>query len=406
MNRSMLHILIIVSLNEFSIYFMRPFLPYYIQQVGGPDWLVVAFPSVVALMLALSTPAFGRLSDRFGAKAALVLGSIGAAAAYLGMAAVSSVTILLIFRTLAGAMGGNSVITQAAIGRTVDPGLQSVAMGYLGAATNLAIVLAPISGAAFLYAIDAGNSDRLIFVVSALVAAMAGMWALFWFSSSAPQPPSSRTHNSFKNLIGRMDAVNSRNTIAITLIGAAVAFGNFALLAALPLSIQFRFGWEGKELAVLIFLAAGAAVLCQVLLMKVLVQRVPEGRLLTVSVAVSGVATIGFGFSPSGVIAGGCYIVFLATYAIANSVLGGLLGRCAEPSGRASLFGYYSSARNLAQVGSPIVAAVAFQRGGIEYSVVFAAIALVAACFVSLRIRDNQVLKDTKQPAVQGTRPS
>jgi MFS family permease len=303
------------------------------------------------------------------------------------------VFLLLFYRAIAGAMAGTAVVTQASIGRTVEPGLQSVAMGYLGAASNLAIVLAPVAGAAFLYLIDAGNTTRWVFVVSAMVSVVAGTWSLAWFKVPPPEQLPQRNQNSLKNLLGRMNVATRRKSITVAMIGGGIAFTNFVLLAVLPLSIQRRFGWEGRELALLLFFSAGAAVLSQTFLMKRAITFIREEALLSLALCMLCVGTFGFGFVQSGLVASSCYVVFLATYSVANSVLGGMLSRCAEPSGRASLFGYYTSFRNLAQIAGPLLAAVAFERWGIEYAIIVATIiaAMMFGAGLSLTLKSRLI---------------
>lgn len=143
-----LGVLIAVNLVDMiGLMLILPILPFYATDFGAsPEiigWLIAAF-SIAQLVAA---PFWGRLSDHYGRRPALVIGLTASAIAYLVFAFANSVLVLFISRLIQGAGGGTTAVAQAYVADTVRSSDRARALGWLSASTNVGVTLGPLIGA-------------------------------------------------------------------------------------------------------------------------------------------------------------------------------------------------------------------------------------------------------------------
>src|SRR5687768_647893 len=135
-----------------------PLLPFYARRLGGDGFdlgpLHLGIGTVVALLVStftvaqlLSAPVWGRFSDRFGRRPALLVALGASAIAYVIFGFASSLTLLFISRIVQGAGGGTVGVIQAYVADSVEPDQRARGLGWLSAATNLGVALGPVLGA-------------------------------------------------------------------------------------------------------------------------------------------------------------------------------------------------------------------------------------------------------------------
>jgi MFS family permease len=114
-----------------------------------------ATPTVIGLMVAsfsvaqvVSSPLWGRFSDRFGRRPALLVGLSGSCLAFLVFAFADTIAMLFLSRIVQGASGGTTSVMQAYIGDSVEPKDRAKALGWLSAATNTGVMIGPVVGSA------------------------------------------------------------------------------------------------------------------------------------------------------------------------------------------------------------------------------------------------------------------
>src|SRR5688500_17888068 len=112
-----------------------------------------AQPVVIGMILAsffvaqlISAPLWGRVSDRYGRRPALLIGLTASAIGYLVFGFANSIWLLLLSRVLQGAGGGTTSVTQAYVGDTVPPSERARSLGWLSAGTNLGTMIGPVIG--------------------------------------------------------------------------------------------------------------------------------------------------------------------------------------------------------------------------------------------------------------------
>ncbi len=123
-----------------------PLLPFYALRLHASDavvgWLIASF-SIVQLIAA---PIWGRVSDRYGRRPALLIGLSASALAFLVFGFADALWLLFLSRIVQGAGGGTTGVAQAYVSDTVDPRDRARALGWLSAATNAGVSIGPAVG--------------------------------------------------------------------------------------------------------------------------------------------------------------------------------------------------------------------------------------------------------------------
>lgn len=125
-----------------------PILPFYAQRLGASPLAIGAMISSYSVAQLLSAPFWGRISDRFGRRPALVIGLAGSAIAYVVFAFAGQLWLLFLSRIIQGAGGGTTGVAQAYVTDTVRPSERAQALGWLSAATGAGIAIGPIISSA------------------------------------------------------------------------------------------------------------------------------------------------------------------------------------------------------------------------------------------------------------------
>lgn len=123
-----------------------PLLPFYALDLNAsPEiigWLIASF-SIAQL---LSAPLWGRVSDRYGRRPALLIGLTASAVAYAVFGFAESIWVLFLSRLVQGAGGGTTGVAQAYVADTMAPADRARALGWLSAATSAGVSLGPALG--------------------------------------------------------------------------------------------------------------------------------------------------------------------------------------------------------------------------------------------------------------------
>jgi multidrug resistance protein len=127
-----------------------PLMPFYARDMGGDDLVIAILMSAFTAAQLLSAPLWGRFSDRYGRRPALLVGLSAACIAYVVFAFANSIWLLLLSRIVQGAGGGTVGVIQAYVADSVEPDNRAKALGWLSAATNVGVAIGPAIGGAAL----------------------------------------------------------------------------------------------------------------------------------------------------------------------------------------------------------------------------------------------------------------
>jgi multidrug resistance protein len=123
-----------------------PLLPFYAKSLGASGFIVGLLVSSFAIAQLVASPFWGRLSDRYGRRPALLIGLTASAIAYVVFAFASSLWLLFVSRIVQGAGGGTVSVIQAYVADAVPPEDRAKGLGWLSAATNAGVALGPVIG--------------------------------------------------------------------------------------------------------------------------------------------------------------------------------------------------------------------------------------------------------------------
>jgi multidrug resistance protein len=123
-----------------------PLLPFYAKNMGAGGFVVGALVASFAVAQLISAPMWGRFSDRYGRRPALLVGLGASAFAYVIFAYADSIFLLFLSRIVQGAGGGTVGVIQAYVTDAVEPKDRAKALGWLSAATNAGVAIGPVIG--------------------------------------------------------------------------------------------------------------------------------------------------------------------------------------------------------------------------------------------------------------------
>jgi MFS family permease len=127
-----------------------PLLPFYAREMGGGALIVAILMGSFTAAQLISAPWWGRFSDKYGRRPALLVGLSAACIAYVVFAFATSIWLLLLSRLVQGAGGGTVGVIQAYVADSVEANNRAKALGWLSAATNVGVAIGPAIGSAAL----------------------------------------------------------------------------------------------------------------------------------------------------------------------------------------------------------------------------------------------------------------
>jgi MFS family permease len=139
-----------------------PLLPFYAERLGADAVVVTLLVAAFALAQLLTSPFWGRFSDRLGRRPMIILGLVLSAAAFVLFGWASGLGggqdelypggqhlglwLLFLSRLIQGAGGGTTGVVQAYVSDVVPPGERAKALGWMSAATSAGVTIGPALG--------------------------------------------------------------------------------------------------------------------------------------------------------------------------------------------------------------------------------------------------------------------
>ena len=254
-----------------------PLLPFYAKSMGGGGLAVGLLLSSFSLAQLLSSPFWGRFSDRYGRRPALLVGLAASAIGYVVFAYADSIWLLLASRVVQGAGGGTVGVIQAYVADATEPRDRAKSLGWLSAATNVGVTIGPVIGS---------QSLRLGPAAPGLIAAalcIANIIFAFFFLKEARVPPRAagdtsvpvRPRAALWRVLTRPGEAAPR-LIWIYAIGMG-AFSGFT--AVIALFAATRFGFTEHSIGWIFAWTGAISVLVRALFLGPLVERMGEARL-------------------------------------------------------------------------------------------------------------------------------
>lgn len=269
-------------LDMVGLLMVLPLLPFYAVQLGdgdlvGSGFAVGVLVSSYALAQMVSAPLWGRVSDRYGRRPALLIGLGASAIAYIIFGFAVSLWMLLASRLVQGAGGGTVGVIQAYVADATEPKDRARSLGWLSAATNVGVMLGPVIGS---LSIELGPAAPGLLAAGLCVVNMLFAWRFLPESHDV-----SAAHSTGVKVRRSREAVwhvvsHAREPAPRLIWIYAIAMGAFqGTMAVLALFLAFRFEVTETTIGYVFMFTGAVSVVTRAGLLGPAVDRLGEPRL-------------------------------------------------------------------------------------------------------------------------------
>jgi multidrug resistance protein len=254
-----------------------PLLPFYAVELGGDGMMVGILVSAFAVAQLISAPLWGRVSDRYGRRPALLIGLGFSAVAFVIFSYSATVWALLLSRLVQGAGGGTTGVIQAYVTDATEPENRTRSLGWISAATNLGVAIGPVLGSlTYVW----GREAPGLIAAGLCVLNMIFAWRFLRESHDihAAAPEGVRIRRSREAVLGVVTRVDEPASRLIWIY--ALAMGAFqGMTAILALFLAYRFGVTAETIGYFFMYIGAIAVLTRAGILGPIVDRLGEARL-------------------------------------------------------------------------------------------------------------------------------
>ncbi len=143
MPSALVPLLAITFVDVLGFTILIPILPFYAERFGASPTTVGAIYSTVAVASLLSSPFWGRLSDRIGRKGVLIAAQVAGLLGFSLLAAGTALWTVFVSRAIEGLGGGGLGVTQAYVTDVTTPANRARAFGLIGATIGAGFLIGP-----------------------------------------------------------------------------------------------------------------------------------------------------------------------------------------------------------------------------------------------------------------------
>ena len=343
---------LIVFVNFLGGTIVLPTLPLYAEGHFG------ASPQTVSLLLAsffvaqfLAAPWLGRLSDKHGRLPVLIFSQIGTVLSFIILGAAQSLPVLFLGRILDGITGGNIIVAQAYVTDITPQEKRAQGLGIIFAGFGLGYMLGPAVGGL----VGAMFDDRAPFVIAAAVSLVTVL--LTWFALDESLPAEERLARAAQQKQARLDvhSITTNRPLVLILVIAFCAQFSIALMQSTIAFFGERVVFVGSSHSDVMLgvslLLTGIGVgqfVTQLVLMRPLVSRFGERRLVISGTVIRGIGMLSLTVFTSPWLVGP---VSLVTVAVASGLmmpsLQALTTTTVPPKFSGGVLGIYQSSTSL-----------------------------------------------------------
>ena len=357
-----------------------PLLPFYATEFGASATTVGLLVSAFSFAQLVVAPAWGRASDRYGRRPAILAGLIVTAAAYLIFGFASTVLVLLASRLIQGMGAGTIGVVQAYVADASPPERRTHSLGWLSAVTSLGAVIGPAFGSAMISVGGRTAPGIGAAALSLLVAAFA--WR---YLRESREPLTTAEREAFRpTMTGRAAiahvALHPREPASRLIWLYAIGIGAFyGTIQVAPLLLSERLAVTEENVGYFVMYLGGMGVIVRTLVLGRMVDRLGEARLSSL-----GIVLLAAGLAATGLAHGwpvlllGFTLMPLGTAFLFPCVTS-LLSRVVPAGDRGLYMGVQHTWGGISRVVFPVAAGLLMDRFGVGVPYWVAALLLLAA---------------------------
>ena len=395
MFKKLLALIITAFVDMVGLLMVIPLMPFYARKLGAGSLMVTVLVVSFTAAQLLSAPLWGRFSDRYGRRPALLVGLGAAAIAYVVFAFANSIWLLLLSRLVQGAGGGTVGVIQAYVADSTEPQNRAKALGWLSAATNLGVALGPPLGS---LALLLGHTGPGIVAAVLCLINMTFAWKYLTESrdmedarTNARKPGASRI------AIARV-VTHAKETASRLIWIYAIAMGAFsAVTAILPLFLSDQFG-IGENRVWIFFTYIGAiSVITRAGFLGRIVEKFGEARLARLGLVMLATGLALYPFVHNYVLLALTIALVPLGTAFTFPCVTSLLSRVISASERGLYMGVQQTFGGLARVLIPLWAGFSYDHFGRQIPFLTSAMLVLFTLLLGLGVDDG---RKTPAPAV------
>jgi MFS family permease len=398
---SVLMVTAFVDMIGFAMVF--PLLPFYALRLNAPEWVIGWMIAVFSIAQLASAPLWGRVSDRYGRRPAIIAGLVGGAVAFTVFGLATSIWMLFLSRLVQGLGGGTTAVLQAYVGDASEPKDRAKALGWLSSATSAGVMVGPAIGS-LTYSIGPAAPG----LIAAALCLTNAVFAVRWLPESkrhtTDQPAyeegrEKRRVRPIREAIWEVVSAPHRQVSRLIWVYAIGMLGFMSTTAVMALYLESAFGVTAQTIGAFFVLVGGLGVVMRALVLGKLVDWLGETKVMRVGATslMLGIflipragSVILFSFTMC-LIPVGTALLFptvsaLVTHRVRRSELGQTLGV-------QQAFG------GIARVIGPIWSTAVFQGLGSHVPFYIAAGIVFSVLLLSMRIPGTSSMTEVAEPA-------
>ena len=363
-----------------------PLIPFYAQKLNiSPVAIGTIFSSFFVAQL-IAAPIWGRVSDRYGRRPALLIGLGCLGVGYLIFGFANSVWMLLLSRIVQGAGGGTTGVTQAYVSDTVRPEDRARALGWLSAATNLGTMIGPVVGS---FATYWGQAGPGVLAGALCLVNFIFAWKLLPESRKAGAPGAVRKpvwHGVW--MVVRHPSGTLQRLILIYAVGM---FGFSTMSAVLSLFLGAEFGFTERTIGYVFFYIGIFSVIMRSALIGPIVDKIGEPWSMRIgALSVIG-GLLGYAIAPNLWILGSIIPLIPIGTALLFPATTALMSKASAKSEVGATMGIAQTFAGISRLIAPVTSTSLFQYVGHRAPFVFAAAAVAIVTLLALQVQASPV---------------
>lgn len=366
-----------------------PLLPFYALRLQADEWVIGWMIASFSIAQLASSPVWGRVSDRFGRRPALMVGLAASGIAFVVFGFATTIWMLFLSRIIQGAGGGTTGVAQAYIGDAVEPKHRTKALGWLSAATSAGVMIGPAIGS---LATNLGPEAPGLIAAALCFVNVGFAWR--WLPETAPNrdgahaaPAGRRSIRAALWEVARHPGTPVSQLIWIYSVGM---LGFMSMTGVLALYLEHEFGITEKTIGLFFVYTGAMGVVMRALVLGRVTDALGEVRVLRLGAVA---LTLGLLLPP---LAGSVAVLALviALVPIGTALLfpatTALVTHLAPDRERGQVLGVQQTFGGITRVIAPIWATAAFQGLGATVPFYIAGGIVGVVVVLAMKVRDGR----------------